>query len=571
MIDLAIVSKHGVPIIIEKFTSELDEKVVDAHASLFEAIDTYAKSEMGTSLKEIRMQDRIIHVERIGSFSVILVSKESLPLIDVLRDSLSKILKEYEKAPDLLLQTSEDLKRSLREIIRKYSLIVGAVNLFKKLKEDYTMYLRDEFTIVNLPKIRVERLKEYGKMPKKQVVPLLVSVSIYDAFNLISSGNLLSALRLLEKNLSGQYEKMLFAKLAILLQYLPIQNLPNINLIRQVLDEITDETIREYLKMNLQSITGMHKLRELTTFIRKNKQEIMRRLCNNKEKLYIYTFIFIDACDSEISREIIDIFRTRSSFLTCMAIAFLFLSNIKDFIELKDTSQLVEYLSYIQSKIDTRVRGYEWLFLPKLLLLWDESIKKWQSKPSAFLSDVKNIYSFWRTYCKKAKMDFIPVHIRLFIDILGCIIPVLILIKYAHMSDKEIKEMAKEIKKLTENHMQLSEIMRKTKRTHPILFFIEEMFLFLAYAKSLVLLNIFSPKLLDYIITRLNVSFVFETEKQFETYAYIYLLTLFKIIEVLITTFSEEKMREYTNIILRYMKEFDFISNKTIIWILLRV
>jgi len=571
MIDLAIVSKHGVPIIIEKFTSELDERVVDAHASLFEAIDTYAKSEIGTSLREIRMQDRIIRVERIGSFSVILVSRESLPLIDVLRNALSRILKEYEKAPDLLLQTSEDLKRNLREVIRKYSLIAGAVNLFKKLKEEYTLHLRDEFTIVNLPKIRVEKLKEYGKMPKKQVVPFLVSVSIYDALNLISAGNLLSALRLLEKNLSGQYEKILYAKLAILLQYLPVQNLPSVDLIKRILDEITDETIREYLQINLKSLTGMYEFKELMMYVRKNKQEIIRKLYSNREKLHLYTFVFIDACDPEISRMVIDTFRTISSFLTCMTIAFLFLSNIKDFMELEDVKQLGEYVPYIQSKIDTKVKGYEWLLLPKLLLLWDETIKKWQIKPSTFLSDVKNIYSFWRTYCKRAKMELIPVHIRLLIDILGCIIPFLILIKYAHMSDKEIKEIAKEVKKLAENRMHLSEIMRKTKRTHPILFFIEEMFLFLAYAKSLILLNIFSPKLLDYIITRLNVSFVFETEKQFEIYAYIYLLTLFKIIEVLITAFSEEKMREYNNIIMRYMKEFDSISNKTIVWILLRV
>ena len=571
MIDLAIVSKHGVPIIIEKFTSELDERVVDAHASLFEAIDTYAKSEMGTSLKEIRMQDRIIRIEKIESFSVILVSKESLPLIDILRNSLSKILKEYEKVPDLLLQASEDLKQNLREVIRKYSLIAGAVNLFKKLKEEYTLHLRDEFTIVNLPKIRVEKLKEYGKMPKKQVVPFLVSVSIYDALNLISAGNLLSALRLLEKNLSGQYEKILYAKLAILLQYLPVQNLPSVDLIKRILDEITDETIREYLQINLKSLTGMYEFKELMMYVRKNKQEIIRKLYSNREKLHLYTFVFIDACDPEISRMVIDTFRTISSFLTCMTIAFLFLSNIKDFMELEDVKQLGEYVPYIQSKINTKVKGYEWLLLPKLLLLWDETIKKWQIKPSTFLSDVKNIYSFWRTYCKRAKMELIPVHIRLLIDILGCIIPFLILIKYAHMSDKEIKEIAREVKKLAENRMQLSEIMRKTKRTHPILFFIEEMFLFLAYAKSLILLNIFSPKLLDYIITRLNVSFVFETEKQFEIYAYIYLLTLFKIIEVLITAFSEEKMREYNNIILRYMKEFDSISNKTIIWILLRV
>jgi len=104
MLDLIVISRHGIPLVVKKFSPEIDEKMVDAHISLFAAIDAYARSEIKASLEEIKMKGKIIRIEKVKDFSIILVSRKTLPFVDALRRALGMFLKKYETFSDIQLQ-----------------------------------------------------------------------------------------------------------------------------------------------------------------------------------------------------------------------------------------------------------------------------------------------------------------------------------------------------------------------------------------------------------------------------------------------------------------------------------
>ena len=463
----------------------------------------------------------------------------------------------------------EEFKKEAHEIISRYVLIAKAIELLRKIRDEYGMYLRDDFTILNLPKITVEQSIE-TRIPEEPS-SLLIGRSIYDALSLISEGKLFQAMKLLEQISGEDHEKILYTKLAILLHYFPVSDVPSFSAIERLINEIDDELIREYLHKELKVLQGVCQLSELEGFVKRNRQQIIQKFFKGRKEAYFYSFIFINSGDLELTRMVIDTFMTTSMFLMSIAMSFLFFSHMKDLIELENEDDLREYSPSIQSKISSRIKGYEWLLLPKLLLLWNENIKEWNKNSASLVSSARKIFRFWKEYCKGIEISFIPYHIRLMIDILGCVIPFLILVKRVDKPKGEIKEMITEVKNCLNNILRLGEAARKKIGISSALYYIEEILTFLAYAKLLTISKIFSPRFLNLLYNRFIADFVLRLDEHYGTYSYIYIIAFLKIIETLSEALISEKSEEYRSEIKQCLKEYVNVRNKPIIQLLLQI